>query len=248
MTFTQFIAALRKEGYEVKTGVKHLAVRPLGKERFVRLKTLGDNYAEEAIKRRILQNRAPQRPPPLPEPKRKRCTFKGSLKTAKKLTGLQALYFHYLYKMGILPKPRASSKRTHFLLREDLRYLDKLTAQTKLLCKHHISNKEQLFAYRSTVEQKMTSLSAQRKSLYNRIRRCGDEEQATAYKEQIAGLTGQISQLRKEVKLCTGILSRSGEMREKLSRIKQEEIQQRKEAKAYEQRSRRRGPSRQHDS
>jgi hypothetical protein len=94
----------------------------------------------------------------------------------------------------------------------------------------------------------MTSLSAQRKSLYNRIRRCGDEEQATAYKEQIAGLTGQISQLRKEVKLCAGILSRSGEMQEKLSRIKQEEIQQRKEAKAYEQRSRRRGPSRQHDS
>ncbi|MEN3004798.1 relaxase/mobilization nuclease domain-containing protein [Dehalobacterium formicoaceticum] len=248
MTFTQFIAALRKQGYEVKTGVKHLAVRPLGKERFVRLTTLGDDYAEEAIKRRILQNRTPQRPPPLPEPKRKRCTFKGSLKTAKKLTGLQALYFHYLYKMGILPKPRASSKRTHFLLREDLRYLDKLTAQTKLLCKHHISNKEQLFAYRSTVEQKMTSLSVQRKSLYNRIRRCGDEEQATAYKEQIAGLTGQISQLRKEVKLCAGILSRSGEMQEKLSRIKQEEIQQRKEAKAYEQRSRRRGPSRQHDS
>jgi hypothetical protein len=248
MTFTQFIAALRKEGYEVKTGVKHLAVRPLGKERFVRLKTLGDDYAEEAIKRRILQNRTPRRPPPLPEPKRKRCAFKGSRKTAKKLTGLQALYFHYLYKMGILPKPRASPRRTHFLLREDLRHLEEITAQTKLLCKNRISSKEQLFAYRSTVEQEMSALSAQRKSLYNRIRRCGDEEQATAYKQQIAGLTGQISQLRKEVKLCTGILSRSGEMREKLSRIKQEEIQQRKEAKAYEQRSRRRGPSRQHDS
>jgi hypothetical protein len=248
MTFTQFIAALRKEGYEVKTGVKHLAVRPLGKERFVRLKTLGDDYAEEAIKRRILQNRTPRRPPPLPEPKRKRCDFKGSLKTAKKLTGLQALYFHYLYKMGILPKPRASPRRTHFLLREDLRHLEEITAQTKLLCKNRISSKEQLFAYRSTVEQEMSALSAQRKSLYNRIRRCGDEEQATAYKQQIAGLTGQISQLRKEVKLCTGILSRSGEMREKLSRIKQEEIQQRKEEKAYEQRSRRRGPSRQPES
>jgi hypothetical protein len=248
MTFTQFIAALRKEGYEVKTGVKHLAVRPLGKERFVRLKTLGDDYTEEAIKQRILQNRIPLRPLPLPEPKRKRCTFKGSFKTAKKITGLQALYFHYLYKMGILPKPRASSKRTHFLLREDLRHMEEITAQTRLLCKNHISSREQLFAYQSTVEQEMRALSAQRKSLYNRIRRCGDEEQETAYKEQIAGLTKQISQLRKEMKLCTGILSRSGEMQEKLSRIKQEEIQQRKEAKAYEQRSRRRGPSRQHES
>jgi hypothetical protein len=246
MTFTQFIAALRKQGYEVKTGVKHLAVRPLGKERFIRLKTLGDDYTEEAVKRRILQNRAPKRPPPLPEPKRKRCIFKGSFKTAKKLTGLQALYFHYLYKMGILPKPRASSKRTHFLLREDLRHLEEITAQTKLLCKNHISSRKQLFAYRSIAEQEMIALSAARKSLYKRIRRCRDEEQAAACKEQIAGLTGQISQLRKEVKLCTGILSRSGEMREKLSQVKQEEIQQRKEAKAYEQRSR--GPSRQHES
>ncbi len=248
MTFTQFIAALRKQGYEIKTGVKHMAVRPLGKERFVRLKTLGDDYTEEAIKQRILQNRIPQRPPPLPEPKRKRCTFKGSLKKAKKLTGLQALYFHYLYKMGILPKPRASSKRTHFLLREDLRYLNELTAQTKLLCKNHISSKGQLVAYRLTAEQEMSTLSDARKSLYNRIRRCGDDGQVTACKGQIAGLTRQISQLRKEVKLCTGILSRSGEMQEKLSRIKQEEIQQRKEAKAYEQRSRSSGPSRQHES
>jgi len=238
---------VKKSGLSQEGFIRTLINGYVPKE-FVRLKTLGDDYTEEAIKQRILQNRAPKRPPPLPEPKRKRCPFRCSLKTAKKITGLQALYFHYLYKMGILPKPRASSKRTHFLLREDLRHLEEIIAQTRLLCKNHISSREQFFAYRSTVEQEMRALSAQRKSLYNRIRRCGDDEQVTTYKEQIAGLTRQISQLRKEVKLCTGILSRSGEMQEKLSRIKQEEIQQRKEAKAYEQRSRRRGPSRQHES
>lgn len=247
MTFTQFIAALRQQGYEVKTGVKYMAVRPPGKERFVRLKTLGDDYAEESIKQRILQNRNPKRLPPLPEPKRKRCTMKGSIKATRKITGLQALYFHYLYKMGILPRKRASSKRTHFLLREDLRYLEEITAQTKLLCAHHISSKEQLFAYQKGVEQEKSILYADRKALYNRIRRCKDEGQIEAYKEQIAGLSKQINLLRKEVKLCTGILSRSGEMQEKLSRIKQEEIQQGKEEKTYEQRSRRSRPDRQYD-
>ncbi len=115
MTFTQFIAALRKQGYEVKTGVKHLAVRPLGKERFVRLKTLGDDYTEESIKQRILQNCAPKRPPPLPEPKRKRCTFKGSLKTDEKITGLQALYFHYLIKWASCPSPARPAKGRIFI-------------------------------------------------------------------------------------------------------------------------------------
>ena len=248
MTFTQFITALRNQSYEVKTGVKYMAVRPPGKERFVRLKTLGDDYTEEAIKQRILQNQNPKRPLPLPEPKRKRCTLKGSFKTARKITGLEALYFHYLYKMGILPRKRASSKRTHFLLREDLRHLEEITVQTKLLCTHHISSKEQLFTYQSTVKQEMSVLYADRKSLYNQIRRCKDEEQVSVYKEQITTLSKKLSQFRKEVKLCTGILSRSGEMQEKLSRIKQEEIEQRKEEKTYEQRSRRSGSNRQFKS
>jgi len=79
MTFTQFIANLRKQGYEIKTGVKYMAVRPPGKERFVRLKTLGADYTEEALKQRILQNRAPKRPQVLPEPKRKRYAIQGSI-------------------------------------------------------------------------------------------------------------------------------------------------------------------------
>ncbi|WP_028308848.1 relaxase/mobilization nuclease domain-containing protein [Desulfitibacter alkalitolerans] len=250
MTFTQFIAALRKQGYEVKTGVKYMAVRPPGKERFVRLKTLGDDYTEEAIKQRILQNRTPKRPQVLPEPQKKRYTIRGgaSLKKVKKLTGLQALYFHYLYKMGILPKHRASNKRTHFLLREDIRHMEEITAQTKLLCTHRIENKEQLLTFRNSLEQEMAGLYDTRKSLYSRIRRCKDDEQMTAYKEQIAGLSKKLSLLRKEVKLCAGILSRSEEMKQKLLQVQQEEIQQRKEEKAYEQRSRRSGPNRQYES
>jgi len=249
MTFTQFIAALRKQGYEVKTGVKYMAVRPPGKERFVRLKTLGDDYTEDAIKQRILQNRAPKRPEVLPEPKRKLYAVKGGLnpKKTRKLTGLQALYFHYLYKMGILPKHRASSKRTHFLLREDIRHLDELIAQTKLLCTHRIENKEQLLKHQSVLEQEMAALSDARKSLYHRLRRCKDDTQATKCKQQISELSGKLSLLRKEVKLCTGILSRSEEMKQKLSRIKQEEIHQGKEEKTYEQRGRRSGPNRQYE-
>lgn len=236
MTFTQFIAALRKQGYEVKTGVRHMAVRPPGKERFVRLKTLGDEYIEEALKQRVLKNQSPRRTAPLPEPVRKRYAVKGSLKNTKKVTGLQALYLHYLYKMGILPKHRTSPKRMHFLLREDLRHLEEITAQTKLLCSQHIESKEQLFSYLGEQKQAFQALADRRKSLYLLLRRCKNEEQALAYKGQIAALTAQIKPLRKEVKLCEGILARSGEMKEKLNRTRQEEVEKRREEKTYAQR------------
>lgn len=45
---------LAEEGYELKTDRKYVAIRPEGKERFVRLKTLGYNYSVEQLKNRIL--------------------------------------------------------------------------------------------------------------------------------------------------------------------------------------------------
>jgi hypothetical protein len=249
MTFTQFLTALRKQGYEIKTGVKYLAIRPPGKERFVRLKSLGDEYDEETIKQRILKNRAPsKRLEVLPEPKHKRGYIKGSIKTTRRITGLRALYIHYLYKMGILPRNRASTKRTHFLLREDIRFLDTLIAQTRLLCTHSIETKDQLVAYQFEMESKLAGLQDDRKAAYNRIRRCSDDTLNAEYKDLIASLSKQIQTTRKEVNLCAGILARSNEVRGKLRLVKQEESERRREGKTHEQRSRGGGPNRQHES
>ena len=101
--FEHFLTNLKKQGYEVKLG-KYIAVRPPGKQRYVRLKTLGDDYTEEAIRERVrAHEQIPHRPAPKPPaPKRKyRLQHKP-----KKLAGFRALYFHYLYLLGKLKKPR----------------------------------------------------------------------------------------------------------------------------------------------
>lgn len=245
-TFTQFLADFRRQGYEVKTGVKHLAVRPPGKERFVRLRSLGDGYTEEAIKERILQNRTPRKPQALSEPRKRRGRLKGNMKSGKCLIGLQALYIHYLYKMGILPRSRASPKRTHFLLREDLRHFNEIVAQTKLLCTHGIVSAEQLFSYQEGVQKEIATLVDTRRAEYNRLRRCLDPEQADIVKGRIAELSGQLRRLRKEVKLCTGVLARAVAMQITLNKVKREEIQQRREEERLEQQRSGR-PSRQHE-
>lgn len=48
------MTGLKEKGYDVKTGVKHVAVRPPGIERFIRLRSLGDDYSEDAIRQRLL--------------------------------------------------------------------------------------------------------------------------------------------------------------------------------------------------
>ncbi|MFC4600295.1 relaxase/mobilization nuclease domain-containing protein [Cohnella hongkongensis] len=230
-TMSQFYAALQAKGYDIKAHVKHLAVRPPGKTRFVRLRSLGVAYSEEVIKQRILDSTLSKR---LPLPRRKRAVLVLGKHPAKrrKLSGLQALYVRYLYVLGILPRYRSSPRRTFFLLREDLHHLSRIIEQTKLLCRQGISNREQLTDYQQQLAADVHQISSVRKVIYNKLRRCRQPEQIAAYREKIAAYSRQLAQLRKEVRLCAGILARSDTIKDKLQHC--EEKSSRKEVEAHE--------------
>ena len=243
MTERQFFENLRKKGYEIKTG-KDISVRPPGKERFVRLiRNFGDDYSIEAIRRRILAQSRPERPAPEPRPTVIRVRLFGSLEKARKITGLRALYLHYCYLLGIFPKDRtrASPKRLHFLLREDLRKLDAITAETRLLVRNRIDTAEQLFSYQSEVKAKIAVLTDGRKQLYKLQRTAAvkaDPEKAAEIKERISALSKELAALRKEVSLCDGIAERSGVIREKIKTIREDEQIQEKENRSCPNRQR----------
>ena len=238
MTERQFFENLRKKGYEIKTG-KDISVRPPGKERFVRLiRNFGDDYSIGAIRRRILAQSRPERPVPEPSRKIRQYRVNGSLQTARKVTGFRALYLYYCYLLGIFPKDRtrASPKRLHFLLREDLRKLDAISEETKLLVQNRIDTAEQLFSYRSEIEQKMESLVTSRKELYRLSRTTAvkaDEGKAAEIKSRIAAISKELVGLRKELALCDGIAVRSGIIKEKIKTVREDE-NQRKENRENE--------------
>lgn len=48
-SFDELLEQLAYDGYQIKSG-KNIRVRPYGKERFVSIKTLGDEYSEESLK------------------------------------------------------------------------------------------------------------------------------------------------------------------------------------------------------
>lgn len=51
-SFDDFLLAMELEGYEIKQG-KHISFRLPGQKRYVRSKSIGEDYSEEAIRRRI---------------------------------------------------------------------------------------------------------------------------------------------------------------------------------------------------
>lgn len=230
MTMKQFFQHLEAQGYEVKHG-KHIAVRPPTKERFVRLKSLSsdERYTEENIKDRILQNSIIKWESIQEKTQVQAYHYKGDIKKARKLTGFRALYFHYMYKMGILPKNAPNKKRVHFLLKEDLRYMDSITKETTLLCKKKINTLDDLEQYELIAQSRLDNLIKERRCIYNKIRRCRNPDSKAKLKQDVAVLSAEIKSLRKEVVLYESIRHRSVTMKQNLQIVKEQERKEREE-------------------
>lgn len=182
----------------------------------------------------------------MPEPAKKPKQYRvsGSLKSARKVTGFRALYFHYCYLLGIFPQNKLKSgKRLHFLLREDLIKLDAISEETKLLAGHHIDTVEQLVSYKGNLETQIQSLTEERKTLYRAQRTAAVKTDAVKRVEVSAGIASiskKLSLLRREVKLCDDIAIRSGAIKEKIKAVREDEQSERKE-KTRDDQFRRRG-------
>ncbi len=237
MTDKQFFFYLRQKGYAIKLG-KDITVRPQGKDRGLKLaRNFGEDYTFDSICRRILA-RTSRPTQPAPKPKERTTTFyrfKGDLKKTKRIGGLRGLYLHYCYKLGILPKGRASPAKLHFLLREDLRKLDSIIKETRLLCANRIDTREQLLSYKAGLIAEIETLTESRKHLRYQARSIRDDSRLAEVKADISALSKKLGKLRGEVKLCDGVAARSIEIKEKLDHVRQDEISERKENKSHEQ-------------
>lgn len=195
--FEHFIDNMKRQGYEVKLG-KYIAVRPPGKERFVRLKALGDNYTEEAIRQRIYNHeQTPLYHRPPTSPKRK---YKAQGKP-KKLTGFRALCYHYLYLLGKLKKPTASPRKSRYLMDEVIKF-DRYQEQFKFLTRYHIDTEAQLHTLKGAIQADIDALTEQRTELYRQKGR-GPNNQTLC--SAIESINRSIRSRRKEIGICARI-------------------------------------------
>lgn len=225
LTWKQFLRMLEQRGYTFRFNRKYATLKPPGRDYTVRFKALGGQYTPEAIQRRILYPK-----PPTPAGKRTSPARSFRLRTGgqrfRRLTGLRALYFSYLYKVGALRrKPRYQS----YAVREDIRKLDRRIEQADFIFKNHIEDRGQLAAIRQKAENEIAMLLKQRQKLY----RCEPGS------PEIAVLTGKLKEIRRTAKLCRNIEAHSIEIERRLQADrhelqKQEELKQAKNDRSHD--------------
>ena len=219
LTWRQFLSAMERKGYEVRMGRKYPVLRPPGKERFVRFKTLGKRYTPEAIQTRILY---PQNYRPYVEkaPSVQHGRLHSGKKPHRKLTGLRALYYRYLYELGALPR---KPSRPSYAVRQDAYKLDQRIRQMEFLSKHNIDTLEQLETHRQALQTEIRQLLTKRKQLPKT-----DDVQS-----QHESVNTALKQLRQEERLCRKIAEHSLEVQQHLTEARRDRAEQQKQEQEH---------------
>jgi len=234
----QFFFNLNKHGFQYKVG-KDISVRPPEKERFVRLaRNLGNEYTIDKINERILSQTSISAKKQQYNYQPKQYRYQGNFKKRKKLTGFRAQYIYYMYLIGAIPQRHLSAREINFIFREDILKMHEYSGQFRLLAVNKIDTAEQLLLYKSSCEAKLSPLLVGRKKLYKLIDRAKDEKTYAVYKSELAEVSKNVKVLKKQISLCDGILSRSMEMKEKIEKVRQENLQSKEEKKNVQQRRR----------
>lgn len=216
-TYKDFCRILKQRGYEVKRDVKYVALKPTYSQRYIRLKSLGEDYSEESIQRRITMARNGIRALDKPAPDYNEWMKKYE---PTKLHGFKALYFHYLYLFGKIRK-KETPQRISFYMREELIKFDRYQKQFHFLIDNDIETVEQLQTFKENAENKISELTLKRSRLYSK----------PETKLEIEEINEELRELRKDVKTCNNIFEDAERIREHtndVSRLEQEAKKQNK--------------------
>ena len=212
LTWRQFLNALERKGYEVRMGRKYPVLRPPGKERFARFKTLGKRYTPEAIQTRILYPRS-YRPYVENPPTIQHGRLHNGNRPRRRLTGLRALYYRYLYELGALPR---KPSRSSYAVRQDAYKLDQRIRQMEFLSKNNINTLAQLETHRQALQTEIGQLLTKRKQL----------PKIDDVQSQHESVNTALKQLRQEERLCRKIAEHSLEVLQHLTEARRDRAEQ----------------------
>ena len=229
----EFYNLFQSLGYTLEWRGQYLRIRPDNSTKFFRMDKLGEGYTYEDVQQRIKDNLLNRRIIPY-----------APYKPKKKPKGLVALYIHYCYLLGELPKQKPNNREAYAVIKEDVRRARMYNEEAKLLGKYNINTAEELSSFTEGLSNKFKELAYKRAKLRNKLRRMHDTETMQPIKDEISQLSLQMAELRKQMRLCEDIAARSGVIERVVNTIdipdKELQKKEAKDAKTKETKSRER--------
>lgn len=219
----EFIYVLKKQGYIVNLNpdLEYATIRSVNDTRNTRLYRLGEKYDKEHIFQKLKENdfwktasefnsfQKSIKPKYIAS---KKVRFNGCFATTRKITGLKALYLHYCYLLGYLPKAK-QHKPLSPEMRAAWRKINRYSKEIRLIDSKELTTISAVNEFISTTKEQIVSLEKQRQHCYNKMRRCKEPSVMAGLKSKRDDFTKTLSLLRKEVKVATNILEDNDEIK-----------------------------------
>lgn len=228
----QFRKALEKQGYIINLDprLKYATIRSVNDTKNTRLYHLAEQYDRDAIFNRMrennvwiagekygyyIKNTKPQTIQP------QKYILKGSLFKIRKITGLKALYLHYCYLLGYIPKKHQPLSPE---MKKAWRKINRYSQEVRLISKENLNTLDDVSNFIKTSNEQIKLIEKQRQHIYNKLRRCTDTDIRAELLSQRNDCTSALQSLCKDIRTANHIIEDNPEIK---SNIKAEKnIQQ----------------------
>ncbi len=213
-----FYNELRRMGYLIRydDNRKYATIQIPGTAHPTKFKTLGEEYTEESIEKRINENFHPNRELKNPQPIE---WYDFSV------FSLRGLYEYHYYVLEMI---HDNNRHPYYnaALRADVKKMESYSQQAILLCRNKIDTVEQLQSFMDKTQSEIKGLCHERDRIYTQISRYTNEKDLPELLIKRDKSTIIISGLRRDLKNSKTIMERSTGIAEKLM-IAQTQEQQR---------------------
>lgn len=215
---------LAKLGYELTMNDrrKYWTITPKGSKKPIRLVKLSADYTPEGIRHRLVNNRY-DRPPRIDyrhyRPKQYKLPTCGD-RILQRTSVIYRIYLYYAFRLGVIHSyRRPDPAKLHWIFKDELAYLDRLSEEVRLMGREKISTDVELLAYKHKLEDRIQTFTDERSDLRKHSRRKISADELKETKDKITHITINLRKLRHELKLCEHIAERSKVMEQGLETV-----------------------------
>lgn len=219
---------LAKLGYELTMNDrrKYWTITPKGSKKPIRLVKLSADYTPEGIRHRLVNNRY-DRPPRIDyrhyRPKQYKLPTCGD-RILQRTSVIYRIYLYYAFRLGVIHSyRRPDPAKLHWIFKDELAYLDRLSEEVRLMGREKISTDVELLAYKHKLEDIIQTFTDERSDLRKHSRRKISADELKETKDKITHITINLRKLRHELKLCEHIAERSKVMEQGLETVLNDE-------------------------
>lgn len=222
-SYIDFENMMKAMDYELYYRANKLSIRRNPYKKNIRIeRSFGEEYTIEKIKERIMNTQSIREPFLEVYGSKKKRIKTNRPKT--KNSSIKGLFLHYCYLLKVYPK-KYPNKILPPSIRLDIKKMDDISKETRLLVSKELETYEQFFSYKTLVINKIDDLLDERSKLWYQFRKSKSKIDKDNICLKLDELSRKLKPLQEEERLLKGIEERTPSIEKNINEVNDENIE-----------------------